>query len=471
MWVNVHTNVLPCCTVALAVLGTLMVQSRALALAGQTGNAQVETTPSAGVARPAQCEAGSANNDDARNIESARQCIREHRDKRALSILRGVLRRDPSNRDARLEMALILSYREDFRNSDRMYRNLLTENPADEAASLGLIYNLVREHRLEEARAELQRAITHNPNSIQLQQYSDQLDPRHGMTDSRQNSRLAINVGGAYFSDSAGNRSLEATQGVGYQITRLVASRLRTNEQWLWDGSGSKAQVLAGTGEFEFRATNYLSLQAGGGAVRFADQSTASLYNGDLELRPYRKLVLAGGYSRFPISPTFDSAQFDLLAEGWHAGLDWYPKFVRIRGSFSRSHYSDGNRAEKERAEIIHWTSGSRFAFGTGYEFSHTHFLIDMNHGYFSPDQYRSHLAEVGIRFRVGKAFRAEYLGRGGAESISKGSFTPAGELRLRNRISIQQWELGLDYSRLHVAQNTGAFRANSASVVLGYQF
>jgi hypothetical protein len=229
--------------------------------------------------------------------------------------------------------------------------------------------------------------------------------------------------------------------------------------------------VLTGADELQFRLTRFMAVTAEGGAVRFADQSTRLVYSGDVQLSPYSRLELLGGYSRTPVSPTFNSTQFDLLAQGWHAGLNWHPKFLHLRASFSQENYSDGNRAEREQAEIIHWTGGSRFALGAGYEFSHDHFLVDLNHGYFSPNEYRRHLAEAGIRFRVGKVFRAEYLGRGGVESISNGSWTPAGELLLRNRLSIRRWQLGVDYSRMQLAQSTGAFQANWTSVTLGYEF
>jgi tetratricopeptide (TPR) repeat protein len=407
-----------------------------------------------------------------KQIESARQYVLERNDKRAVSILHDVLGKAPSNREAKLELALILGYREDYKNSDRLYRELLAADPNDEAAALGLIRNLLRERRTSEAQSELQQALALHPNSILLQESNDRAELQQGTSaDKKERRANLVQAGESFFADSAGNRSLLSTQLVQYQVNRFVESRLRLNELSLWNGTGPRANVLTGADELQFRLTRFLAVMAEGGVVRFADQSTRSVYSGDVQLSPYSRLELLGGYSRTPVSPTFNSTQFDLLAEGWHAGLNWHPKFLRIRASFSRENYSDGNRAERERAEIIHWTGGSRFALGAGYEFTHDHFLVDLNHGYFSPDEYRRHLAEAGIRFRIGKAFRAEYLGRGGVESISNGSWTRAGELLLRNRLSIRRWQLGIDYSRMQVAQSTGALQANWASVTLGYEF
>lgn len=407
-----------------------------------------------------------------KQIETARQYVLKRNDKRAIGVLRDVLRQAPSNRDAKLELAVILGYREDYRNSDRLYRELLISDPNDEAAALGLIRNLLREGRTSEARMELQQALARHPNSLVLEEYNDRarMEPKPALETGKRGTNL-VQVGESFFADSAGNRSLRSTQLVQYQINRFVGNRLRLNELSLWNGTGPRANVLTGADELQLRLTRFVAVMAEGGVVRFADQTTRSVYSGDVQLSPYTRLELLGGFSRTPVSPTLDSTPFDLSAEGWHAGVNWHPKFLRIRASFSRENYSDGNRAERERAEIVHWTGGSRFALGAGYEFSHYHFLADLNHGYFSPDQYRRHLAEAGVRFRVGKVFRAEYLGRGGVESISNGGWTPAGELLMRNRIAIRRWRLGIDYSRMQVAQSTGAFQANWTNFTLGYEF
>jgi tetratricopeptide (TPR) repeat protein len=408
-----------------------------------------------------------------KQIQAAHQYVLKRDDKRAMRILRDVLRKAPSNREAKLELALILGYREDYRNSDRLCRELLSADPNDEAASLGLIRNLLREQRATEARDELRQALARHPNSILLQEFEDRVKSEgRAPTEKNERQRASfVQIGESFFADSAGNRSLHSTQLVEYQINRFVGNRLRLNELSLWNGASPRANVLTGTDGFQFRLTRFFAVLAEGGVVRFADQSTRSVYSGDAQLSPYNRLDLFGGYSRTPVSPTFDSTQFDLHAEGWHAGLNWHPRFLRIRAGFSRENYSDGNRAEQESAEIIHWTRGSRFGFGAGYEFSHDHFLADLNHGYFSPDEYRRHLAEAGIHFRIGRVFRAEYLGRGGVESISNGSWTPAGEVLLRNRISLRQWRVGIDYSRMQVAQDTGAFQANWTNFTLGYEF
>ncbi|HVH88938.1 MAG TPA: hypothetical protein VM912_19625, partial [Terriglobales bacterium] len=126
---------------------------------------------------------------------------------------------------------------------------------------------------------------------------------------------------------------------------------------------------------------------------------------------------------------------------------------------------------EREAADVLRWMGSRTFAFGAGYNFTHLHFTESLNHGYFSPGQYQSHLAEAGFRVRIGRVFRGEYLGLGGVESFSGGMPNPAGEVHLRNHFLLGRWDLAVNYSRYQVAQSTGAFQANSGTVSLGYLF
>jgi hypothetical protein len=73
---------------------------------------------------------------------------------------------------------------------------------------------------------------------------------------------------------------------------------------------------------------------------------------------------------------------------------------------------------------------------------------------------------------RLGKHYRGEYLGYGGAEILENfAGYSPAGEVLLKNDFLFGPWDLAADYSYFHLIQSTGAFRANAASVTLGYKF
>src|SRR5258707_6688907 len=283
-----------------------------------------------------------------KQIELARQYVLNRNDKRAVSILHAVLRKAPSNRDAKLELALILGYREDYKHSDRLYRELLAADANDEAAALGLIRNLLRERRTREAQSELQQALALHPNSILLQESNDRAELQQGTASDKTERRAnLLQAGESFFADSAGNRSLLSTQLVQYQINRFVESRLRLSQLSLWNGTGPKANVLTGADELQFRLTKFLAVSAEGGAVRFADQSTRVVYGGDLQLIPYSRLDLFGGDSGTPVSPTFNSTQFDLLAHGSHGRLHSHPQLLRISARFSQEDHSDGKRAER----------------------------------------------------------------------------------------------------------------------------
>jgi hypothetical protein len=217
------------------------------------------------------------------------------------------------------------------------------------------------------------------------------------------------------------------------------------------------------------RLSPFLLVSARGGAVRFADGKTRILYGGELELRPARRLWVTGGFSRRPISPTFRSAQFDLLADEWRAAVDWYPRAWGIKAAWSHGNYSDGNSGQRLSTELLHWMGGADLGFAAGYRFNYIGFRQSLLHGYFDPDKYSSHLGLTGIRFRLGRAFRGEYLAGLGAESISLGPYRPAWELR--NRVRLGNWEIGGDYFYYHLAQDTGAFRSQTARLTGAYYF
>src|ERR1700682_1217403 len=230
-------------------------------------------------------------------LELGRAYLYSKQDKQAVPLFREVLRDDPANRDARLELARALGYQHDYKGSDQLYGELLASNPDDEAASLGFIRNLIHERRLDEARGATSIGITRHPQSQQLQEYKRKLDsPGFNSNavrsfDREPNSPLRKSFGvvqgsGAYFADSAANRSWRSTQGFDYQIVRNLSTRIRTEERSLWISGGPKANVSWGTAALRFQAMRPLTFSAAGGAVRFADGGTRTLYNGEVELHP-----------------------------------------------------------------------------------------------------------------------------------------------------------------------------------------
>jgi tetratricopeptide (TPR) repeat protein len=405
-------------------------------------------------------------------IQLARIHVDQKHDRLAIGLLNSILLANPSSRNAKLELAQIFGYRENYRESDRLYRDLLNANPDDEAAALGLIHNLTLQGKREEARAQLQQAFTRHPTSLQLQQFNDYLTAEPGESQPRKLHRIQNTE--SFFADTSGNRSVYSGQGIIYQFSRNLTSRVRVDETSLWKTSAFTETLLTGNAEMRLRLGKYFAVRTGGGAVRFTNSSSRLLYGGDLELIPLKGLTLSGGFARYPISPTFDSTLFNLLAEGWHSHLDYNNHNFSVSGSFSLAHYSDRNRGEREWAEALRWFPwhDNQFAVGGGYAFRHIHFTKDLNHGYFSPSQYRSHLAATGFRMRLGKHYRGEYLGYGGAEVLEDfAGYSPAGEMLLKNDFPLGPWDVSADYSYYHLIQTTGAFRANAVTVTLGYKF
>ena len=413
-------------------------------------------------------------------IELGRAYLYNRQDAHAMQLFREVLREEPSNRVAKLELARALGYQGDYEASNVLYRDLLNAG-ADEAAEVGLVRNLMRQHKTVEARRELEQGLICFPDNKQLREYKQKFElgqarstrsqgsrePRPAAVDTQE--RLMGSV--AYLSDSAGNRSWRSTQSFDYEFTRSMATKVQMEERTLWNALGPKANVLWASDDLKLRPTRVLAVAAGAGAVRFDNGSNRALYRGELELHPMKDLWLTGGFSRTPIAPTFLASQFNLLAEGWRARLDWKPGAWRLYGIWSTQHYSDGNHVQRADAELIRWFGSSHFAIATGYRFSYIGFKESLLHGYFSPRRYQSQLGVTGVRLGIGRHFRGEYLARIGGESISGAPYQGAWELALRNRILLRHWEIEGDYSYFHLAQNTGAFRAQSGRFMGTYRF
>jgi tetratricopeptide (TPR) repeat protein len=404
-------------------------------------------------------------------LELGRVYVYQRQDARAGEIFRAILRDDPSNREAKLELARVLSYGGKYEPANQLFREMLATNANDEAAAIGLVRNLLSEKKKDDARREVELALARHPNSLRLQEYRDDLlkTPLPASHEGHALSRLEADAN--YFSDTAGNRSTRAGQRFDLQLGRNFTNSFRLDEKSLWVSQGLKANIFSVQEEGRLRVARWLYVGGGGGIVRFADNSNRALYRGELILHPIRGFWLQGGFSRIPITPTFQSSQFDLLAEGWWARLDWQPRSWRVSADFSKQHYSDSNRTQREDAEILRWVGNSHFAVGLGYEYVHSSFTQSFANGYFSPNQYHSHLGLGGFRFSVGKTYRGEYIARYGAETVDQNPYQIAWEATAKNRFLLGKFDLGADYTYFHLAQTTGAFRAQVGRVSAAYRF
>ncbi len=415
-------------------------------------------------------------NDPELQIQLARIHAAQKQDRAAIGLLNAILLRTPDHREAKLELAQVYGYRDNYRESNRLYREILAANPGDEAASLGLVHNLVLEGKANEARDVLSAALEHHPNSLELQRYNDDLNTAGAVSEGRQNVSRRVQAGSSFFADTSGNRSVNTSEVMSYQISRNWSTRSYLEETSLWTTAPGTVTrtIFSGAQEIRFRPNKYMVVRGGGGAVIFADGSNRPLYTGNLDLYPWKNLLLSGGYVRYAVAPTFDATNFNLITQGWRGRVDYHPHNFTLTGSFYFGHYSDGNHAEREYAELMKWFSfrDDMFSVGGGYAFHHLHFTEDLNHGYFSPNQYRSHLAAAGFRFKLGKIYRGEVLGYGGGELLENfAAYSPAGEVLFKNDFLLGKWDLSANYSHFHLIQTTGAFRADAVSLDLGYRF
>jgi len=406
-------------------------------------------------------------------FELGRVYVYQRQDSRAMEIFRAILRDDPSNREAKLELARVLSYDKKYEPANRLFRELLETNPNDEAAAIGLVRNLLFQKKKDDARREVEQALARHPTSIRLQQYRDDLlKEQSPLAAAREGNTLnRVQADASYLSDTAGNRALRTGQRFDRQLGRNLANSFRLDEKSLWVSQGPKANIFTVNDEGRVRVARWFFIGGGGGIVRFADHSNRTLYGGTLILHPFKRFWLQGGFSRIPITPTFQSAQIDLLAEGWWSRLDWQSRSWHVSADFSKQHYSDSNRTQREDAEIVRWIGNPHFAVGLGYQYAHSSFMQTFSNGYFNPNQYHRHLALGGFRFAIGKIYHGEYLGQYGTETVNQNPHDFAWEATAKNRFVLGKLELGADYSYFHLAQSTGAFRAQVGRMSVAYRF
>ena len=120
---------------------------------------------------------------------------------------------------------------------------------------------------------------------------------------------------------------------------------------------------------------------------------------------------------------------------------------------------------------MLRWIGNLHFAVGLGYQYAHSSFTETFSHGYFNPNQYHSHLGLGGFRFSVGKIYRGEYIAEYGTETVNQDPYQIAWEATAKNRFLLGKLEVGADYSYFHLAQSTGAFRAQVGRVSVAYRF
>ena len=413
--------------------------------------------------------------DNRLRLELGRAYLLNGEDSRAMQIFREVLRTEPKNRLANLELARALGFRGQYRASDQIYRELVGSNGADEAAAIGLASNLLHERRLAEAKTIVHEALAFHPDSLRLQEFKDRIEAGNMGGEEREQKKAPnlVSMGTDYFSDSAGNHTWRFEQRMDMDVKPGLASRGIFEQYFQHSRDDSFEAVETFSGQMHWKAREWLLASGGGGAVRFNNHDVHAIYDVSLALQPARSVLFGGSFLRVPIIPNAEASEHRLTAQGWEAFGSWTREHWRFAARGSREHYSDKNIASRATVDATREWRIRRFSLDTGYRFRHYGFdLPDLAHGYFDPSTYQSHLAVASVRFHPAKNYRAEILARGGAESAgSGGSFSPAWEVNVINELTLGDWALQLDYSRYHLLQDTGAFRAEAGQFSVVYHF
>lgn len=395
-------------------------------------------------------------------------------DRRAIRLFREILAAEPDNRLAKLELARALGYGQHYDDSDQIYEELLQASATDEAAAIGLASNLLHQQRSSAARDVIDRALAFHVNSLRLQEYKDRIESGQlgGEERERVVMRNLVEASAEYVNDSAGNHSWRSLQRLDFGIKPGLTNRFLFEQQFQHSRDDSFEAVETFAEQVRWGPRESLMISAGGGAVRFNNRDVHAIYDASLAFQPRQHLVLGGSFSRVPIIPDAEATEHKLTAQGWEAFVNWTPQHWQINVRWSRQHYSDENIGSRQSAEIIREWEAPRLTFEAGYRYRRYSFDRDLEHGYFSPNSYQSHLAMVGIRSRLGKRYRGALTVRSGMESAAADSpFRAAWEIYSRNEILLGNWTLVLDYSKYHAAQDTGAFDADAGRFTFTYHF
>jgi tetratricopeptide (TPR) repeat protein len=412
--------------------------------------------------------------DNRLRLELGRAYLSGGADGRAIRLFRQILRAEPDNRLAKLELARTLGYGRQYESSDEIYRQLLSANAADEAAAIGLASNLLHEQRRSEARNVVETALTFHSNSLRLQEYKDRIESGHLGGEERELvvARNLLETDVDYVNDSAGNHSWRSLQRLDFGIRPGLTNRLLLEQQFQHGLDDSFEAVETFNEELRWRLRESFLFSAGGGAVRFNNHDVHAIYDTSLAFQAMRHLVFGAAFSRVPIIPDAEASEHRLTAQGWEAFSIWTPARWQINTHWSRQRYSDGNIGSRQSAELIREWGAPRLTFETGYRYRRYSFDQELAHGYFSPNSYQSHLAMAGIRFHPERKYREEFVVRSGMESPADGgAFHAAWEIHARNEVLLGKWTLELDYSKYHLVQETGAFRADAGRFAFTYHF
>jgi len=412
--------------------------------------------------------------DNELRLELGRAYLSRGADRQALWLFRQILAAEPDNRLAKLEMARALGYGREYGSSNRIYRELLSADAEDEAAAIGLASNLLHEKKSSDAVKVVDQALTFHPNSLRLQEYKDRIKNGQLGGEEREHAPLRDLVEGGveYENDSAGNHAWRSLQRVDFGIRPGLTNRVLLEQQFQHSRDDSFDAVETFDEQLRWRPKEWLLVSVGGGAVRFNNRDVHAIYDTSLAFQLKQHVVVGGSFSCIPIIPDAEATERRITAQGWETFLSWTPQHWQITARGSRQHYSDENIGTRVSAEIVREWETPRVTFETGYRYRHYSFDEDLVHGYFSPDNYQSHLAMVGVRSQLGKRYRGLLLVRGGMESAASGSaFRAASEIYSRNEILMGAWTLALDYSNYHAVQDTGAFRADSGRFTFTYHF
>ena len=414
------------------------------------------------------------------------------KDRKAEAQFRSVLSRDPANWLAKVNLARLYSYHSRYLDSNRLFRELLQADPTDESASIGLVRNLIETEENTKAEAAVKAGLAAHPNSLQLQEFRDQLVEQADQGDSApinivHRHEFGLQDWTYIITDSVGDSIVENLSRFDVQFSSRSFAHITTRVRHLSSQGGvveipdANAESEGGptvsvvtfeaSTRFDYHLTHWLNVSGGAGGVRFNNGTSKALFRGSLEAHRGGSLFLKTTYIRTPVLPTQEAETFHLTAQGFRTDADWTPAKWRIHAGVSELKYSDTNRRHEQEINAVHWFGMGRLSGGAGLVVDHLSFDQPLNHGYFSPGDYQHYMGTASLRVQHYHHFNAEYTLNTGAESIESSPFRFVFEAVADNFVRFGKWDLHANYTFDHSTQATGAFHTHFASFGIKYTF
>lgn len=403
--------------------------------------------------------------------------------------LRAAARQQPGNQDIAWALSRTYIYENQFAKSSELLQDSLRQHSNDYRLWESLGEAELKQDHTVEARRDLQRALTLNPNAVRSQRLLSSSINSGGGSE-RTGFHLVEFHDYAYLQrDGLGNNVFSSPQQLTFGYGDRWQSRFTGQYQRLgFSPAGGESVGAANlallTDHNEFKINQKITLEAGGGTAQyFGLGMSRPIYDAGAVIRPLSNLRLSAHYGQQIVAPTFTAATLGITRRGWNTGVNYKWKENTIALDYYQDDYRDSNFLRGGAAEFRHRVWHGPVDVSVGYQGQGLSFSKpDLFHGYFSPKRFIAHNGIVNVSGRKGR-LRIDYDFALGRETYTRPVITNPtpltfvlqrrsslrGYIEARNSFDLNR-NLALNFSFLsfHTALSSGSGSFNANAFLFG---